>query len=85
MASTKKEERASKKYYDTHKSYRKKKIKKILDDQKENPQKDAKKSKEYYHKNEEYRKYKQNYAKKYRKREPLKSKARKDRTRSSSR
>ena len=79
MASTKKQESASKKYYDSHPSYRKKKIAKQVAKQKANKKETAKKQKEYYHKNEEYREYKKKYARQYRKDEPIKSKAYKDR------
>ena len=79
MASTVKQEKASKKYYDTHKAYRDKKIAKQVAKQKANKPKYAKKSREYYHENGEYREYKREYAKKYRKEEPIKSRARKDR------
>lgn len=79
MASTKAQERASKKYYDTHKSYRDKKIAKQVAKQKANPKKHNKEQREYYKKDAEYREYKKKYAKKYRKEEPIKSKAIKDR------
>ena len=75
MASTKKQERASKKYYDSHPNYRKKKIAKQISKQKANKNETAKKQREYYHKNEDYREYKKKYAKQYRKSEPIKSKA----------
>lgn len=79
MASTKKQEKASKKYYDSNKQYREKKIAKQIAKQKANKPKTNKKQREYYKKSEEYRKYKRRYAKEYRKREPIKSRARKDR------
>lgn len=79
MASTVKQERASKKYYETHKKYREKKIDKQIKKQKANKTETAEYQKSYYHSNEEYKKYKQKYAKAYRKREPIKSKATKDR------
>ena len=63
MASTKKQERASKKYYDTHKKYREKKIEKQKAKQKANPSKHSKYQREYYKDNEDYRKYKRRYAK----------------------
>ena len=75
MATTKSQEKASKKYYDTHPKYRKKVNESKVEDERKHPSKYAKKSKEYYHSNEEYKKYKKNYAKTYRKREPEKSKA----------
>lgn len=77
MASTRAEERASKRYYDTHKSYRKKKIDAQIKKQKNNKSEYAKKQRKYYAENPEYREYKRDYAKKYRKKEPIKSKARK--------
>ena len=79
MASTKAEEKASKKHYDTDPKYRKKKIDKEVAKHKANKPKYAKEQKEYYHNSEEYRKYKRKYAKSYRKKEPVKSLARKDR------
>lgn len=79
MASTKKQEAASKRYYDSNKKYREKKIAKQIAKQKANKPKTNKEHREYYAENEDYRKYKRNYAKEYRKREPIKSKARKDR------
>ena len=75
MASTTKEKKASKKYYDSNKNYRDKKIQK----QKQNKDKTADYQKDYYHSSTEYRKYKKAYAKQYRKLEPIKSRARKDR------
>ena len=79
MASTKKEEKASKKHYDSDRKYREKKSRDNVARQKANPKKHADYQKDYYHDNEAYRKYKRKYAKEYRKREPIKSKARKDR------
>lgn len=79
MASTTKQEKASKKYYETHPSYRKKKIAETQRKQKANRPKYNKEKREYYKENEDYRKYKRKYAKEYRKREPIKAKARKDR------
>ena len=79
MASTKAQEKASKKYYDTNKKYRKKKIEKETAKHKANRPKYAKEQREYYQENEDYRKYKRAYAREYRKREKIKSKARKDR------
>lgn len=73
---TTKEKQYNKKYYQKHK-------KEIIDDvqdrQKSNRPKYNKEKREYYADNEDYRKYKRRYAKKYRKEEPIKSKARKDR------
>ena len=79
MASTKKQEKASKKYYDTHKKYREEKIAKSVAKQKANPKKHAEYQKDYYHSNSKYRRYKKEYAEEYRKREKTKSRARKDR------
>lgn len=75
MASTSKEKKASKKYYDTHPSYRKKKIKETQRKQKSNRQEYNKDKREYYATHTEYRNYKRKYAKQYRKNEPIKSKA----------
>lgn len=77
MASTKAQERASKKYYHSNKSYRDKKIAETQRKQKANRTKYNKYKRDYYEENEDYRKYKKRYAKEYRKREPIKSKARK--------
>ena len=79
MASTTKEKKASKKYYDSNKNYRDKKIKKQIQTQKQNKDKTADYQKDYYHSSTEYRKYKKAYAKQYRKLEPIKSRARTDR------
>lgn len=79
MASTTKEKRASKKYYDSNKKYREKKIKQQIAKQKENKPATNKYHREYYAENEDYRKYKRRYSKLYHKREPIKSRARKDR------
>ena len=72
---------ADKKSYNK-KYYRKNKqeiIDKVQEKQKTNRKKYNKEKREYYADNEAYRKYKRQYAKEYRKREPIKSKARKDR------
>ena len=79
MASTKAQERASKRYYDSNKKYRKKKIEKETAKHKANRPKYAKEQREYYAENEDYKKYKRAYAREYRRREKIKSKARKDR------
>lgn len=79
MASTKKEEKASKKYYDTHKKYREKKIQKQIAKQKTNKDETNKYHREYYANNEDYRIYKRKYSREYHKRNPVKSKSRKDR------
>ena len=82
MASTKAQEKASKKYYHSNRKYREDKIAKTAKKHKENKPKYNKEQREYYRKSEEYRKYKRKYAKKYRKEEPLKSRAIKDRPKS---
>ncbi len=79
MASNSKQEKASKKYYATHKKYREEKIQNQISKQKANKKKTNEYHREYYAENEDYRKYKRRYAKDYRRREPVKSKARKDR------
>lgn len=58
MASTKKEEKASKKYYDSHKKYRQEKIRKQIAKQKANKDEENKYHREYYRKSEKYREYK---------------------------
>lgn len=73
---TKKSSKYDRKYYEKHK---KEIIAKEAAKHKANRPKYAKEMKEYYHENEDYRKYKRAYAKKYRKEEPIKSRARKDR------
>lgn len=77
MASTKKQETASKKYYDSHPSYRKKKIAKQVQKQKQDKKAHAKYQREYYKDNSDYREYKREYSKRYRREEPIKSKAKK--------
>lgn len=79
MASTNKEKKKSREYYKTHKKYREEKIKDSSQKQKANPKKHAAYQREYYRENQEYRDYKIDYARSYRKREKVKSKARKDR------
>ena len=79
MASTRKQEKASKKYYDSNKNYREKKIQKQISKQKANREATNKYHRDYYAKNEDYRKYKREYSKEYHKREPIKSRSRKDR------
>ena len=66
-------------YYQKNKKYREELIKKETEKHKRNRPKYAKEQREYYKDSEEYRSYKKKYAKAYRKREPIKSKARKDR------
>ena len=70
---------AQKSYYQKNKKYREALIRKETAKHKANRPKYAKEQREYYAESEEYRKYKKDYAKKYRKKEPIKSKARKDR------
>lgn len=77
MASTTKEKKASKKYYDTHKKYREEKIDNQIKKQKSNKSKTNEYHREYYAENGEYRAYKRKYADEYRKKEPVKSRARK--------
>lgn len=79
MASTVKEEKASRKYYHTHEKYRKKKIADTQKKQKSNRPKYNEEKREYYAKSAKYRKYKREYSKRYHKENPIKSKARKDR------
>lgn len=76
MAATIKQKKASKKYYEKHKEEI---IEKVQKEQKTNKTEYNKDKREYYDKNEDYREYKKKYAKKYRKLEPVKSLARKDR------
>ena len=77
MAKTTAKEKAyNKKYYQKHKEEI---IEKVQDRQKSNRPKYNKEKRDYYADNEDYRKYKRAYAKKYRKENPEKSKARKDR------
>ena len=73
---TAKEKSYNKKYYRKHKEEI---IENVQDRQKSNKPKYNKEKREYYKDNEDYRKYKRKYAKEYRKREPIKSRARKDR------
>ena len=68
-----------KSYYQKNKKYREALIRKETAKHKANRPKYAREQREYYQESEEYRKYKKAYAKKYRKKEPIKSKARKDR------
>ena len=79
MASTTKEKKQARQYYRTHKKYREEKIKDSTTEQKRNPKKHAEYQREYYHKNQSYRDWKIDYAREYRKKEKVKSKARKDR------
>lgn len=70
---------SQKSYYQKNKKYRDELIKKETAKHKANRPKYAKEQREYYQENEDYRKYKRKYAREYRKREPIKSRARKDR------
>lgn len=79
MASTTKEKKASRDYYRKNKKYREQKIEDVMKSQRANKEKYNASKRKYYADNETYRKYKRNYAKEYRKREPIKSRARKDR------
>ena len=73
---TSKEKSYNKKYYRKNKEEI---IDNVQERQKSNRKQYNKEKREYYANNEQYRKYKRQYAKEYRKREPIKSKARKDR------
>lgn len=73
---TQKEKQYNRKYY---KKNKKEIIDNVQDRQKQNRKKYNKEKRDYYAENEQYRKYKREYAKEYRKREPIKSKARKNR------
>lgn len=77
MASTTKEKKASKRYYDKNKKYREEKIRKQVAKQKSNKSETNEYHREYYAETPSYRKYKRKYAEEYRKRELVKSKARK--------
>lgn len=81
MATTAKQDKASRKYYATHKAYRKKKIEQTQRKQKSNKEEYNKSKREYYAKNPSYRKYKIAYAARYRKENPIKSRAKKYRAR----
>ena len=70
---------STKSYYQRNKKYRDKLIAENTAKHKANRPKYAKEQREYYADSERYRKYKRAYAKKYRKEEPIKSRARKDR------
>lgn len=70
---------SQKSYYQKNKKYREKLIAKETAKHKANRPKYAKEQREYYAENEDYKKYKRKYAKDYRKRNPIKSRARKDR------
>lgn len=70
---------SSKSYYQRNAKYRRELIAKETAKHKRNRPKYAKEQREYYAENEDYRNYKRKYAKRYRKLEPIKSRARKDR------
>jgi len=70
---------SGKSYYQKNKKYREELIRKETAKHKANKPKYAKEQREYYADSEDYRKYKKAYAKKYRKEEPIKSRAKKDR------
>ena len=77
MATSAKQDKAARKYYKENKQYRKKKIARTQASQKADREGYNKQKREYYATHPEYKKYKREYAKKYRKLEPMKSKARK--------
>lgn len=81
MASTTKEKKQSRTYYKTHKKYREEKISQVKASQRANREEYNASKREYYAENPKYREYKKKYAAKYRKEEPIKSKARKYRGR----
>lgn len=81
MATTAKQDKASRRYYATHKAYRKKKIEQAQKSQQSNKEEYNKSKREYYKKNSSYRKYKIAYAARYRKENPIKSRAKKYRAR----
>lgn len=67
MASTIKQEKASKRYYHSNPSYRKKKIKDTMKKHRENREEYNKNARDYYKENQGYREYKIRYARQYRK------------------
>ena len=77
MASTTKEKKTARTYYKKHKKYREEKIAQTKANQRANKEEYNASKREYYAKNEKYREYKKKYAAKYRKEEPIKSRARK--------
>lgn len=81
MATTAKQDKASRRYYATHKAYRRKKIEQAKEQQQSNREEYNKTKREYYAKNPSYRKYKIAYAARYRKENPIKSRAKKYRAR----
>lgn len=81
MATTAKQDRASREYYAKNKAYRRKKIEQVQKAQKSDKEEYNKTKREYYAKNQSYRKYKIAYAARYRKENPIKSRAKKYRAR----
>ena len=77
MATSAKQDKASRQYYAKHRAYRKKKIEQTQAKQKTKKKKNNKSKREYYAKNPSYRKYKIAYAARYRKENPIKSRAKK--------
>ena len=81
MASTTKEKKTARTYYRKHKKYREEKIAETKAHQRANKEEYNASKREYYANNESYREYKKKYAAKYRREEPIKSRARKYRGR----
>ena len=77
MATTAKQDKASREYYAKNKAYRRKKIEQAQKNQKANKEEYNKTKREYYAKNPSYRRYKREYAARYRKENPVKSRAKK--------
>lgn len=77
MATTAKQDKASRQYYAKNKAYRRKKIEQATRNQQSNKEEYNKSKREYYAKNAAYRKYKIAYAARYRKENPIKSRAKK--------
>ena len=81
MATTAKQDRRSREYYAKNKAYRRKKIEQVQKKQKSDKEEYNKSKREYYASNQSYRKYKIAYAARYRKENPIKSRAKKYRAR----
>lgn len=81
MATSAKQDKASREYYAKHRAYRKKKIEQTQKKQKSDKEEYNKSKREYYAKNPSYRRYKREYAARYRKENPVKSRAKKYRSR----
>ena len=81
MATSAKQDKASRQYYAKNRAYRKKKIEQTQAKQKSDKEEYNKSKREYYAKNPSYRKYKIAYAARYRKENPIKSRAKKYRAR----